>query len=210
MGQSWMLNALLFGGVAAAAVWVFSSTTGADPDDERRRRAHQHPRPPTERGTPREKGPRKVTINTVGVLFDSFESAVEGKFIEGIELFIKEVLTSFEVYLIVPHCTSDAFEQKIKEVLLAAGCDDRMIFCENPESIVHIVRHIAPHVHIEAVEHHEKPSLLQQHIETVIQVSLTPHQTDSETASKDVGNNSNNVVNDLASLTAMLQRHVTL
>lgn len=92
----------------------------------------------------------KLSINTIGVLFASVADARKGAWLPGAKEFLVETMRSFEVFLVTPLCEDDESEADIRAVFLrACGTTERAIFCEQDDSVVHIVRYVSPEVHIE-------------------------------------------------------------
>lgn len=93
---------------------------------------------------------RKVTINAIGVLWSSFEQATSGHWLDnGLEL-LECLMTTHEVFIIVPGCVDDDSENEIRRVFSKAGLESkRVLFCKNEKSVVHIARFLEPDVHVE-------------------------------------------------------------
>jgi hypothetical protein len=153
---------------AAALYWVFQDQP-EEHDRPRRQRLGQPPAPPSTNNPPQEQahqhpvsGRKEVVVSVCSSLVLSLvDGVVEWR--DGAEKWLSQLLGVAHVVVLVEGCTSDQLQTAAMTSLAAVGVPtNRCVFCELPESVVHIARHLSSKVRQLAVlcSAHRHPSQL--------------------------------------------------
>eukprot|EP00041_Stephanoeca_diplocostata_P040762 m.1640714 g.1640714 ORF g.1640714 m.1640714 type:complete len:241 (+) comp43598_c0_seq1:243-965(+) len=112
-----------------------------------------------------------LTAAAIGVYFKSMADAVDGRWIEGAQAVLVAQASLYDVVLVFAGCTSDAEEEAVTKLIAATLPDSvNVVFCEEDASVVHIVRHLAPRLHVDADA--VRAAKMQPHLNSVIGVAL--------------------------------------